>query len=97
MVKTRDIDVSKVAKLANLSVSSQEEKIYTEQLSRVVQYINNLNDVETSDVEPTYNTTGSVSVKRKDEAGASLTQKEAMVNAASKRNGLFVTKGVFEE
>lgn len=88
--------VKYVAKLGNLSLSSEEEDLYAEQLSEILDYIDQLNSVDTSNVEPTFNVTGKSSVWREDVAGESLSQEEALKNAPKARNGYFVTKGVFE-
>jgi aspartyl-tRNA(Asn)/glutamyl-tRNA(Gln) amidotransferase subunit C len=88
--------VKYVAKLANLPISEKEEKLYAEQLSKILDYVDQLNSVDTSKVEPTFNVTGKSSVWREDEVGESLTQTEALKNAPKAKNGFFVAKGVFE-
>lgn len=107
MKLTKDT-VKHVAKLANLPLSSDEENKYSEQLSKILDYIDQLNElklssnpldsedkVETSDVEPTYNVSGLSNVTRPDEVGKSLTQYEVLRNASQKKVGFFVTKGIF--
>ncbi len=89
--------VKKVAKLANLPITSDEEEKYSEQLSKILDYIDQLNSVETKNVEPTYNVTGLNMVMRPDEIEQSLSQQEALQNTPNTKNGFFVTKGVFEE
>jgi len=91
------IDVKKVAKLANLSLSPDEEEKYFEQLSKILEYIDKLNEVDTENVEPTYNVTGLSNVMRPDEVGdCVIPQDEALKNASQSKNGFFVTKGVFD-
>ncbi len=89
-------DVKKVAKLANLPITEEEEVLYADQLSKILEYVELLNSVDTQDIKPTFNITGQFNVMREDSAGESLTQDQALQNAKSK-NGFFVTKGVFEE
>ncbi len=96
MKLTRD-QVKHVAKLANLPISEAEESKYSEQLSKILDYVDKLNEVDTSSVEPTFNVTGLSNVMREDEPAPSLTQDESLANASNKKDGLFVTKGVFEE
>lgn len=96
MKLTRD-QVKKVAKLANLPISNQEEEMYSKQLSAIIDYIEQLKSVDTEGVKPTYNTTGKSSIEAKDKVVDSLTQEEALQNASNSKNGFFVTKGVFEE
>lgn len=91
------IDVKHVAKLADLPLSSEEEEKYSEQLSKILDYIEQLNQVDTTGVEPTFNITPNQNVMREDEVDKSLSQEEALLNAPQKKDGLIVTKGVFEE
>ena len=88
--------VKKVAKLANLPVTETEEEKYSEQLSKILDYVDQLNSVDTKNIDPTYNVTSLNSVMRPDELGQSLSQEEALQNGSNVRDGFFVTKGVFE-
>ncbi len=88
--------VKKVAKLANLPLTLEEEEKYAEQLSKILDYIEQLNWVDTTNVEPTFNVTGQTNVMREDTTAKCLSQKEALLNAPKKKNGMFETKGVFE-
>lgn len=92
------INVKHVAKLANLPLTDGEEEKYSGQLSKILDYIEQLNKVDTSNVEPTFNVSGQKNVMGEDRAGdCTLSQQEALVNAPKKQDGFFVTKGVFEE
>lgn len=88
--------VKKVAKLANLPLTPDEESLYGEQLSKILEYVDQLNEVDTSNVDPVYNVTGLENVFRGDDPKSSLTQDEAVKNAPTSQDGFFVTKGVFE-
>jgi aspartyl-tRNA(Asn)/glutamyl-tRNA(Gln) amidotransferase subunit C len=88
--------VKKVAKLAKLPLSQEKEELYSEQLSKILDYIDHLNTVETKDVEPTYNVSGKKNVMAEDEVEPSLSQDEALKNSPNHKNGFFVTKGVFD-
>lgn len=96
VAKTQDIHVKKVAKLGNLPLSQDEEKVFTDQLSKIVDYIDLLNKVDTSNVESTYNTTNLNSVLRDDKESPCQSQEEALANAPNKKDDFFVTKGVFD-
>lgn len=89
--------VQKVAKLANLPLKDHELEKYSSQLNKILDYIDKLNQVETSGVEPTFNVTNLNNVFREDVPGKSLSQEEALKNAPLKDKGFFMTKGVFEE
>ena len=88
--------VKYVAKLGNLSLTSDEEDLYAGQLSAILDYVDQLNSVDTNGVEPLFNVTGNCSVWRADVPSESLSQQEATQNAPKAKNGYFVTKGVFE-
>jgi len=90
------IDVSHVAKLANLPLTSEEEEKYSEQLSKILEYIDQLNSVDTLNVEPTFNVSEQENLIAEDKARECLSQEDVLSNASQKRDALFVTKGVFE-
>lgn len=91
------IDVKKVAKLANLPLTSSEEEKYSLQLAKILDYIDQLNKCSTSGVEPTYNVSGQTNVMARDEVSESISQEDAIKNSAQKRDGFIVTKGVFRD
>ncbi len=96
MSLTKD-QVKKVAKLANLPITSEEEEKYTQQLSKILEYVEQLNKVDTSNVEPTFNVSSQNNVMSEDEVGNCLTKEEALVNASQEKDNFFVTKGIFNE
>ncbi|MBI2086182.1 Asp-tRNA(Asn)/Glu-tRNA(Gln) amidotransferase subunit GatC [Candidatus Daviesbacteria bacterium] len=96
MQLTKD-EVKHIAKLANLPLTAEEEEKYSEQLSNILKYIEKLNQVDTSSIEPTFNVSGQSNVQRADETVASLSQKEALQNAPKVKDNMFETKGIFEE
>lgn len=85
------IDVKKVAKLANLTLTSDEEKEFDEQLNNILSYVEQLNKVDTENVEPTAQVTGLKNVTRNDKfTDDMLSQDEALSGTNKKHNGLFV-------
>lgn len=88
--------VKKVAKLANLPLTPEEEEKYSGQLSKTLDYFEQLDQVDTSNIEPTFNVTGQENVMREDTTSACLSQEEALLNAPKKKDTMFETKGVFE-
>ena len=81
------VNVKHVAKLANLPLTSEEEEKYADQLSKILDYIEQLNIVDTSNIEPTFNVSGQSNVMSEDKINTCLPQK---------KQGFFVTKGVFD-
>lgn len=93
---TKD-QVKHVAKLANLPLSEEEEDIFSKQLSKIIDYVDQLDKVDTKEVEPTYNISMNTNITREDISSNSLTQEEALSNTTKKKEDFFVTKGVFSE
>jgi len=52
-MKISEKDVEYVAKLAMLEVSDDEKKALAEQLSRIVEYVEKLNQLDVSGIDPT--------------------------------------------
>ena len=94
---TRDV-VQKVAKLANLTITPQQEVIFSKQLSSVLGYVSKIRELNTDDIPETSQVTGSENVFREDivENDRMLTQDEALSNAKKKYNGYFVVPAIFE-
>ena len=59
-------DIKHIANLARLELNEEELELYGEQLSAVLEYINQLKEVDTIDVEPTAQVTGLENIWRKD-------------------------------
>jgi aspartyl-tRNA(Asn)/glutamyl-tRNA(Gln) amidotransferase subunit C len=52
-MKINETDVEYVAKLAMLEVADDEKKELAEQLSRIVDYVEKLNELDVTGIEPT--------------------------------------------
>ena len=89
--------VKHAAKLANLSLTSDEEEKYSKQLSKILDYFEQLQKLNTKEIKPTFNITPQKTVFREDQTLACLTQEEALQNVTQKKDGFIVTKGVFKE
>ncbi len=88
------IDVTHVAKLANLPLTPEEKKKFEKQLAETLDYVKQLEEIDTKDVEPTSQVTALENVTREDEVKPSLSQEEALQNARAKHNGLFKVKAI---
>ncbi len=67
MKKISREEVLKIAKLARLEFGDDEIEIFTYHLSSILDYIEKLNEVDTSKVEPTFYTFVSETPMREDE------------------------------
>jgi len=90
------LDVSRVAKLASLPLTDDELKTIAAQLEETLAYIEELNEVDTKNVEPTSQVTGLENVMRKDKTGKSLTQEEALTNTSHTHNGYVIVPGILD-
>jgi aspartyl-tRNA(Asn)/glutamyl-tRNA(Gln) amidotransferase subunit C len=93
---TKD-QVKHIAQLANLSLTEKEIAKFQKQLSDILGYIDQLNELETSKIEPTSQVTGLENVFREDKVKPGLSQKEALSSTKSKKDGYFKVKAIFEE
>ena len=91
-----EIDVKYVANLARLSLSPEEEQKISDQLGNILGYIEKLKEVDVSGVEPTAHAFPLVNVVRPDEVRPSLSQEDALRNAPSQANGLFMVPKIVE-
>lgn len=91
------IDVSHVARLANLNVSPVEKDKLEKQLSSVLEYIEKLKELDTKNIAETSQVTGLENVERDDTTSPSLSQDEALSNSKSTHNGLFKVKAILGE
>ena len=81
-------EIKKLAALSKLSIAEDEMDKYSQQLSDILDYVSQLENVDTRDVEPLLNVLDQVNDSKLDEPQPSLTQKLALKNAP-KANGEF--------
>ncbi|MBR5556137.1 Asp-tRNA(Asn)/Glu-tRNA(Gln) amidotransferase subunit GatC [bacterium] len=82
-------DVEHVAKLARLELTEEEKELYTKQLGDVLKYVDQMNEVDTSNVKPMAQVVDLVNVMREDVVHYDHTKEELMANAPDEENGFF--------
>ena len=99
MGKLTKKDIKHVAKLSNLKLSLNEISAFEKELSSVISYIENLNEVDISGVEPTSQTTGLINVLREDEIrGDDMLSVDEVISGTNKtHNNLFKVPMVLRE
>ncbi|HET7098973.1 MAG TPA: Asp-tRNA(Asn)/Glu-tRNA(Gln) amidotransferase subunit GatC [Patescibacteria group bacterium] len=99
MSKLTKQDVLHVAKLAKITLTDAEVDKFTTQLSSIISYMDELNTVEISNIEPTTQTTGLSNVFRKDEINTDqvLSQDEALSGTEKTHNGYFKVDAILTE
>lgn len=97
MAKLDIEQVQHIARLSRLRLTKDEEELYSGQLSPVLSYVEQLQEVDTENVEPTANVTGLFNIDRKDRVELSgITYDDIAKNAPEFKDGFFVVPGVFD-
>ncbi len=91
-----EFDVRYTAQLARLQLSDDEASKFQTQLGLVLNYVEKLEQVDVSGVDPTAHTSPVYNVFRKDEAREFFTPEIALSNAPRQANGLFIVTKVIE-
>lgn len=74
-------DVEHVARLARLELAEEDARRYTEQLGRVLDYVDKLEELDTENVEPLSHAAAGGNVFRRDEAREGLPREEILREA----------------
>jgi aspartyl-tRNA(Asn)/glutamyl-tRNA(Gln) amidotransferase subunit C len=82
-------DVDHIAKLARLEFTKEEKEKFTHQLNEILAYVEQLNKLDTSNVEPLSHVIDLNNVFRRDEVKPGLTTEEALKNAPAKTEEFF--------
>jgi aspartyl-tRNA(Asn)/glutamyl-tRNA(Gln) amidotransferase subunit C len=90
-------EVEQVARLARLELAEEEKERMTSQLDSILGYIEKLNELDTTHVEPTTTVIPMLSVMRDDEVRPSLTQDEALANAPDREDVYFRVPRIIED
>ena len=99
MAKLTTKEVLKVAKLAKLELSKTEEEIYVPQISKIIDYISELSEVDTKNIDPVSQTTGLTNITRSDEIDVTrcISQDEALSGIENTHNGYVVVKKILDK
>jgi aspartyl-tRNA(Asn)/glutamyl-tRNA(Gln) amidotransferase subunit C len=87
-------DVQKVATLARLDFSEAELELFTTQLGNIVDFVEQLGEVDTTGVEPLAHPLEIHSVLRPDERRAGLSREAALSNSPSHDDACFLVPAV---
>lgn len=96
-MKVTKEDMQRVAVLSRLSIPEGEAEEYTAKLSAFLEYVENLQAVDTEAVQPTTYALPIENVFREDEVRPSLSREAALSNAPLQEGGYFKVPRVLEE
>lgn len=80
-MEVNDALVDKLANLARLQFNTTEKEGIKNDLQRMIQFVEKLNEVDTTGVEPLLHMSEQVNVLREDEVKGSITRAEGLQNA----------------
>lgn len=90
------MDIEKVAKLARLQLSEEEKERFGNQLDQILTYVEQLNQLDTTGVEPTSHAVPMQNAFREDETRASFPQEEVLAIAPEEEGGYFQVPRIIE-
>ena len=88
--------VDKIAQLARLQLSDAEREAYTGQLQNIIELVDQMNSVDTSQIEPLAHPLDATQPMRADVVTESDQRSELMSNAPAQEAGLFLVPRVIE-
>ena len=90
-------EVEHVAKLARLALSEEEKVKFAEQLGNILDYFNQLKEVNTENVEPMTQAVPKINVMREDKTWPPCNRDEILANAPQEEDGYFKVPRIAEE
>ncbi len=97
MTKISLDDVKKLARLARIAITDEEATKFQSELDAILAYVKQLEDVDTTGVEPTSQVTGLVNVTRADEEIDYGVDRDGLLkNAPDSKDGYVKVRRVLE-
>jgi aspartyl-tRNA(Asn)/glutamyl-tRNA(Gln) amidotransferase subunit C len=95
IIDTKTVD--EVAHLARLEFEKGAKEEIVKDMNNMLAFVDKLNELDTSDVEPLVYMTDEVNILREDEVKKEMTQEEALMNAPKKDSDYFKVPKVVEK
>ena len=89
-------DVEYVANLSRLELDDADMDNFVPNLQEILSYVDKLNELDTSNIEPTAHVLSLSNVKREDEIKPSLSNEEALKSAPETSGEFFLVPPVIE-
>ena len=96
-MEINDAMIDKLANLARLKFDETEKVQIKSDLQNMIGMIEKMNELDTTDVEPLLHITNNVNVLREDFVEGSITNEEALQNAANKNAPFFIVPKVIKK
>lgn len=89
-------ELGQIAVLANLDLSKGDQQLFSSQLNSVLEHIEILDELDTSQIEPTCHILPQQNIFRPDTVTPSIDARRAFANAPDKADGYFMVPPVIE-
>jgi aspartyl-tRNA(Asn)/glutamyl-tRNA(Gln) amidotransferase subunit C len=89
-------EVEHIARLARLVLTEEEKSLYQQQLSKILEYIEQLRELDTSNVEPTSHVIPLKNVFREDIPAGSLSVDDVLANAPDRWKNFYRVPKIIE-
>lgn len=96
-MKIQKKEVEAVGLLARIELSEDEKELFGQQLSSILSYIEQLKELDTSQVEPTTHVLSLHNVFREDKVLPSLSPEQALANAPEVKDGFYRVPKIIEK
>jgi len=91
-----DETVEKIAHLARLELSADEKQEMIKDMNKILGFMDKLNEIDTTGVEPLVYLTNEVNVLREDIVKQEITHEEALLNAPKHDKDFFLVAKVID-
>ena len=88
--------INKIARLSRIKIDDKESEDYIKDLNSILDWVEQLNEVNTENVEPLSNISSSFLPKREDVSKDTNSSEEILENAPDKLEGFFAVPKVVE-
>lgn len=96
MTESQDrFSAEKVARLARLDLSADDLKQLQGELDRILDFVNEINELDLSQVEPFFGAVDSINPIREDQVQPGLTREQALANAPDSDGEFYRVPPVF--
>ncbi|WP_342429305.1 Asp-tRNA(Asn)/Glu-tRNA(Gln) amidotransferase subunit GatC [Neobacillus sp. FSL H8-0543] len=97
MTRISNKEVKHVANLARLAITEEEMEKMTKELDAIITFAEQLNELNTENVEPTYHVLDMKNILREDVAQEGLPREEVLKNAPDHQDGQIKVPSIMSE
>jgi aspartyl-tRNA(Asn)/glutamyl-tRNA(Gln) amidotransferase subunit C len=91
-----EAEVRRIARLSRLNLSNEEVRLFTGQLAEIIEYVRQIESLDTEGVEPLAHALPITNVLREDDPGESLASEQALANAPDVEGDYFRVPAVLD-